>query len=78
MGHLPFRMLLFPAPDRTYIFLEGWIGVNKWVHTTRAGCKNVLITKNEILHYIKLKFYTVGNREDREFLDPRKILWLRK
>lgn len=50
MGHLPFRMLLFLAPDCTYVFLEDWIGVNKWVLTTRAGFKNVLITKNEILH----------------------------
>lgn len=41
-------------------------------HFARAGYKNVLITKYEILHYIKLKLYTVGNKQDREFLDPRK------
>lgn len=54
------------------------LSVNKPVLMPRAGYKNVLITKYEILHYIKLKLYTGGHQQDREFLDPGKILWLRK
>jgi len=71
MGRLLSRMPLSLASDRTYvIFREG--SVNRWVLTARAACKNVLITKDEILRYIKLKFYTVGNIQDQEFLDPRQ------
>lgn len=66
-------MPLFLASNRTcMVFLEGLVHTNKWVLTARAGRKSVLITKYEILHHIKLKLYTVGNRQDREFLDPRK------
>lgn len=48
----------------------GLVSVNKWVLIAKAGRKNVLVTKYEILHNLKL--YTVGNRQDREFLVPRK------
>lgn len=44
------------------LFLEGLISVNKWVFIVRVGCKNVLIIKYDILYYIKLKLYIVGNR----------------
>lgn len=56
------------------LFLEGLISVNKWVLIPRAGYKNVLITRYEILYYIKLKLYAIGNRQDREFLDPTNIM----
>lgn len=74
-GHFFSECLLFLASNlnlQHMLSLEGLISVNKWVLIARAGCKNVLITKYDILHYIKLKLYIVGNRQDREFLDPRK------
>lgn len=54
------------------ILVDGLVSVNRRVLTAGAGYKNVLTNKDEILHYIKLKLYTVVIRQDREFLDPRK------
>lgn len=71
----PFRMPFIPS-SKSYLqhitLVDGLVSVNKRVLMARAGCKNVLITKCGTLHYIKLKLYTVGNQQDREFLDPRK------
>lgn len=74
--HFLSECLLFLASNLIYsmLFLEGLVSVNKWVLIPRAGYKNVLITRYEILYYIKLKLYAIGNRQDREFLDPTNIM----